>query len=82
MNKKLERDALSADLEAIDIRASAVDDLNEKLYALGFSKSVLFPDLDSLVVDIKRDCGVTSPIPRETIREIPERSKTGNRRRS
>ncbi len=73
-------------LVEIPILPAARDDLNSKLAGLGFGKSVLFPDLDSLVEDIKRAWGVTSPRAKDEVEDVrdslssggPERRAAGN----
>ncbi len=66
----------STAIEPIVVARSAVDKLRDNLFALGFSKSALFPDLDSLVSDIKFEHGLTGvPIPKDQVDDGTRRRK-------
>lgn len=54
-------------IEEIDLDETKVAHLNSALYTLGISKSVLFPDLDSLVEDLKLEFGIKLPKQREQV---------------
>jgi hypothetical protein len=57
-------------IELIEIASSAAVALNEALYAFAITKSSLFPDLDSLVSDLKLDHGIELPIPKDQVQDI------------
>ena len=65
---KLER---ADDCRSLRIKPDAADKLKDALYSLGITKSFLFPDLDSLVDDIKHRRGLSRRTP------SPPKKQTG-----
>jgi len=56
-------------IRRIDIDPKEVENLNAELFSLNIRKGTLFRDLDSLVADIKSSFNVTTPVPKDEVKD-------------